>query len=85
MVRGMLLALCIVFFGAVAGELQAPEIIERDIHGDYYQFREDGSICDHNGVVRGWVLGNRIYDTQWSPMYEMKEGRLQRVPDDMGG
>jgi hypothetical protein len=84
MVRGMLLVLCIVL-GAVAGELQAPEVTGTDMYGYHYQFREDGSICDPHGVIRGWVLGNRIYDTWWNSIYEMKEGRLQKVPDEVGG
>jgi len=85
MKRSMFLILCVLFFGVVVCELQAPEITEADMHGYYYHVRQDGSICDSNGVIRGWVLGNRIYDNQWGLMYEMKDGRMQKVTDDMAG
>jgi hypothetical protein len=78
MKRSILLILCVLFFGVMVCELQAPEIAEADINGYYYQVRQDGSIRDSNGVIRGWVLGNRIYDNRWSLMYEMKDGKVKK-------
>ncbi len=83
--RSIATILCIVFFGAMVCELHAPEITPAVNDGYYYQVGKDGSICDSNGVIRGWVLGSRVYDNQWRILYELKDGRIWKISDDMAG
>jgi hypothetical protein len=62
--------LFILFVLVSATDLQAPEITARDIFGfDAYRVADDGSIQDKDGVVKGWVCGNTVYDARWNVRY----------------
>ncbi|OQB76606.1 MAG: hypothetical protein BWX92_01669 [Deltaproteobacteria bacterium ADurb.Bin135] len=71
----LVIALCLVFIA----DLHAPEITERDIFGYVaYRVAEGGTILDGDGAVRGWILGDTVYDPSWDVRYvipgEDKEG-----------
>ena len=68
----------------VVPELQAPEITEREIIGyDAYHVADNGAILDKDGIIKGWMHGNTVYDTQWNSKYYIHGGRLCRTGEDV--
>jgi hypothetical protein len=66
-----------------APDLLAPEIAGRDVFGfDPYRISADGSVVDSEGAVRGWIHGDTLYDTQWSPRYRLNGSRLCTIDEE---
>ncbi len=68
----------------VVPELQAPEMTEHEIIGyDVYHVADNGAILDRDGIIKGWMHGNTVYDTQWNIKYHINGSRLCRIGDDL--
>ncbi|MBA4391809.1 MAG: hypothetical protein C0399_12860 [Syntrophus sp. (in: bacteria)] len=68
----------------VVPELQAPEMNEHEIIGyDAYQVADNGAILDRDGIIKGWMHGSTIYDTQWNIKYHIRGNRLCRIGEDL--
>ncbi len=80
-----------------AADLTAPETTERDIYGfETYHVTEAGAICDKNGIIKGWIHADAIYDADWNihgPRFEdsrgtkavLKHYAKRRRPDETNG
>ncbi len=67
-----------------APELQAPEITEHERIGyDAYHVADNGAILDRDGIIKGWMHGNTVYDTQWNIKYHINGSRLCRTGEDL--
>jgi len=65
-------------------ELQAPEMTEHEIIGyDAYHVADNGAILDRDGIIKGWMHGNIVYDTQWNMKYQINGSRLCRIGEDL--
>jgi hypothetical protein len=84
--KSMLFILLVLFFWVWVSESHAPDTTEPDVYGyDDYHVQEDGSLCDRDGVIRGWIHGNMVYDAQWNALYQMRRGRLYGADEDRKG
>jgi hypothetical protein len=73
MFKRILLVLPVLCFCSMT-ELMAPETTERDVFGyESYRIEGNGVICDKGGVIKGWMHGNTVYDTQWNVRYHYEE------------
>jgi len=75
------IAICMLFY---IPDLHAPEITERDMFGfDTYRVAEGGAILDADGVVRGWITKNAVYDAYWNIRYHIHGNRHHRADKDL--
>jgi len=67
-------------------DLMAPETTERDVFGfESYRVKENGSICDKDGTIRGWVTENIVYDAHWNIRYHIHGDKLCKAKEDRKG
>jgi len=72
MFRNILFTLLTLLLLVWVSESQAPEITEYDRCCYYtYRVQEDGSLCDRDGIIRGWIHGNTVYDADWNIQYRI--------------
>ena len=77
------LILSLIFFCLPLSEAWAPEVTAPTGQTyDTFRVGADGRICDHHGVIRGWIHQNTLYDSRWNRLYSISNGRLTRTGSD---
>jgi hypothetical protein len=84
MIRMVFLSLFIICFIGIS-ESQAPDLLPEEIDGYYtYRIQEDGSICNREGVIKGWIHMNSVYDAGWTVTHRIRQRRSCKTVADQG-
>ncbi len=68
-----------------AGAAYAPEATQADrgdLAGLFYRVEADGRMIDTEGNVKGWMIGEEVYDAGWNLKYRLNQCRGSRTWDD---